>query len=608
MNELVVQTNDHKPTFSTFGPRVSWSTNPSLLRSIFSFNDRGDNARCARVCKGWKNPALDLVWEQQNSLRPLFCLLPCIVLAKTAMGVELKVIRPVEHTDWDRFIAYADKVKILSLSKSLNEKGRLEITDAALLELVMFRPFVTFLPRLLKFRLDVDELQLVWLRFSRLFLRDGLQSLAIRMPTDKTSKSHAALFLRDVASLSPRLMSFCLYPSPMAMELKPEVAKLLSHLDGLETLELPRYYISQDIVNQIALIPHLQAFSEVGDDYTSDISMPRLYNPEGHDRNAFTKLKKLHIHGSLGYSSRLLRVFNVSGSVTYIVINLVEYRNLGYTGKTGKKGSRESIFEGSSEGSSTSKEPLEGLIKLLYEVCPRIRSLEISCDDYRPAPGVARAQPPPPPPRWDDSPSNHPLPVITKQTLQPLGRLRCLELVKIMYDQQAVLSDDDLLEILPSLSSIKSFHLICDAGNQSRPSLTLAVLARLAQVCAMSLEDLTLHVDATQIPERANTNPTPFAVLRRLSLTGSPIRSPADVALYLSQLIPPSCELAAESASHLGAQSDMPARDDEWAVVRGYLQFGRRVRSVDLDAIRALQLQNADLQARLASLSSGESI
>lgn len=39
-------------------------TIPEILTSVFGLLDKGCNARNARVCKTWKEPALDIVWSE----------------------------------------------------------------------------------------------------------------------------------------------------------------------------------------------------------------------------------------------------------------------------------------------------------------------------------------------------------------------------------------------------------------------------------------------------------------------------------------------------------------------------------------------------------------
>ena len=56
--------------------------NRKLLECIFSqfdVSDIGDDylAKCARVCKLWSDPALDMLWGRQESM-PVLCILKII--------------------------------------------------------------------------------------------------------------------------------------------------------------------------------------------------------------------------------------------------------------------------------------------------------------------------------------------------------------------------------------------------------------------------------------------------------------------------------------------------------------------------------------------------
>lgn len=45
------------------------------LGLIFSYAERQDTARCARVCRAWLDPALDTVWQHLDGFAPLLALL-----------------------------------------------------------------------------------------------------------------------------------------------------------------------------------------------------------------------------------------------------------------------------------------------------------------------------------------------------------------------------------------------------------------------------------------------------------------------------------------------------------------------------------------------------
>lgn len=53
---------------------------PELLALIFGFNSKGDSTGAARVCRIWKEPALDYIWKTLDGPKPLACLLVPLVL------------------------------------------------------------------------------------------------------------------------------------------------------------------------------------------------------------------------------------------------------------------------------------------------------------------------------------------------------------------------------------------------------------------------------------------------------------------------------------------------------------------------------------------------
>lgn len=50
-----------------------------ILDNILGFNEVGDAARCARVCKGWTNASLNRVWHTISDLVPLLSLLAPVI-------------------------------------------------------------------------------------------------------------------------------------------------------------------------------------------------------------------------------------------------------------------------------------------------------------------------------------------------------------------------------------------------------------------------------------------------------------------------------------------------------------------------------------------------
>lgn len=51
-----------------------------LLRPIFQYCDPRDNFHNALVSKTWSDEALDILWNQLHSMRPLFSLLAPLVI------------------------------------------------------------------------------------------------------------------------------------------------------------------------------------------------------------------------------------------------------------------------------------------------------------------------------------------------------------------------------------------------------------------------------------------------------------------------------------------------------------------------------------------------
>lgn len=61
-----------------------------LQEQIFFYNEKRDTARCARVCQGWLECALDQTWRDLQCIRPLLQILaPLATRADSASMVYL---------------------------------------------------------------------------------------------------------------------------------------------------------------------------------------------------------------------------------------------------------------------------------------------------------------------------------------------------------------------------------------------------------------------------------------------------------------------------------------------------------------------------------------
>ena len=61
-----------------------------VLQSIFAqLEQNNDLARCARVCDAWFNPAVDMLWEEIQELKPLMQILGNIAISSSRTWVSI---------------------------------------------------------------------------------------------------------------------------------------------------------------------------------------------------------------------------------------------------------------------------------------------------------------------------------------------------------------------------------------------------------------------------------------------------------------------------------------------------------------------------------------
>ncbi|KAH8113195.1 hypothetical protein DFH11DRAFT_1545298 [Phellopilus nigrolimitatus] len=99
------------------GPAEAALAIADIQNQIFSLIEKSDSARCARVCRRWKESALDHVWNSMNSLIPLVQLLAPLNLVSLPAGLRktLQFSRHLRAKDWENFMPYAERVKHLDM-------------------------------------------------------------------------------------------------------------------------------------------------------------------------------------------------------------------------------------------------------------------------------------------------------------------------------------------------------------------------------------------------------------------------------------------------------------------------------------------------------------
>ncbi|KAK7044494.1 hypothetical protein R3P38DRAFT_2879087 [Favolaschia claudopus] len=189
----------------------------------------------ARVCKAFRDPALDVLWSHQDSLGNLLRCMPEGVWEE-APGVDEDVTwsltRPVLPSDWERPLLYARRVKVF-------------IHDAR--TRVMNRPtsseFMDSLRDCLPCQHLFPNIQTLWFyshdewtfRFVRLFLGPLINSMFLASPQSMTDLSLLAIIAADC----PTLRSLEIVCTDTELDSETAVSALIHGLHGLEHIKVP---------------------------------------------------------------------------------------------------------------------------------------------------------------------------------------------------------------------------------------------------------------------------------------------------------------------------------------------------------------------------------
>ncbi|KAI5118740.1 hypothetical protein M0805_000069 [Coniferiporia weirii] len=459
---------------------------PEMLDIIFSHNHCSQNARCARVSRSWSDVALNHVWRERPPLKALFQLLAPLVPSNNMPQTETL------PEDWIKFFALATRVREFVLSSRETDL----LADSVITEVSLTRPAVSILPNLEDFSV-CGRLTARQIHYSCLFLRGSITSFSFTIQDHPPMAEEVQSLLSLVLRRSPNLKVFNLILEELRVKkIETDLCLLLSRLRHLESLCFCPALLSVPVLSSIASLPNL---------INVDIA-PLSFSLEEHlvdsplpDTDyAFRSLTSLTMQGSFKSVTRLFspRVFPLK--LHTLTIEIID------------------------ENQTSEFRPC---LEALANACPRLKKLEfLMCGS-----GL----------------ESHDSGPITAQDLSPLMSFPLLETFELRYDNAVSMSDEELIHIVkrcPSLRHLDLNYVPLSASTEST-SLTLGFLALLVKESAtVKLERLSIFVNALSTvgpPEVEGY----LENLRRISFGVSPIREPSnEVVLYLSQLVPSTCE------------------------------------------------------------------
>ncbi|KAK7039638.1 hypothetical protein R3P38DRAFT_3181404 [Favolaschia claudopus] len=253
----------------------------------------------ARVCKTFTDPALDVLWSEQEDLANILRCMPAGIWNESPEdsdsdsededGTTWTLNRPVARSDWDRSLYYAHRVKFFQYNDGPSSPRYPNPCTPKFLDcLHLCFPDPCIFPNLQTLHWHFER----GLTFAhiRLFLGPCLHTLSVAV-------------LQSIAHLSflPFLAAACPLLKVVGVECSDEldgrnsVSSLISGLCHLESVNLP--YLNNSALEHIARLPRLRSLTLL-DQRPLDPFPPTVFL----NIILFTRLSKLNIHGD-GVSS-----------------------------------------------------------------------------------------------------------------------------------------------------------------------------------------------------------------------------------------------------------------------------------------------------------------
>lgn len=300
-----------------------------ILREVYNDDEgldlrRGikDMARVSQVCKTFRDPALDFLWRNLDSLLPLLQLLPLEIHEEHSDKLS-KVLGDLESSERQRYISISSRVRTLSFSESREPIPRNLIND-----IIEYNLFLTPRVDVLRFRVSSEA----GLRLLPALITPELTDISLSfdenlyifdrpLDLDDLIKSVYMTIFR----CAPKLVHFSAVDVHEALPLL-SFAKVpgQDHLDMrcLQSLTHASFYITAASLPQVLVLT--SQFHKL-EDLTIQAcekpfeEIPRLssYAPE-----AFNSLKHVTLDGSPDIISRILFAFPANRAIQSTILRM----------------------------------------------------------------------------------------------------------------------------------------------------------------------------------------------------------------------------------------------------------------------------------------------
>ncbi|CDO76232.1 hypothetical protein BN946_scf184644.g6 [Trametes cinnabarina] len=348
------------------------------------------------------------------------------------------------------------------------------------------------------------------LRLSLMFMHENVKHFEIRLvPSDNYSY---AVYFAEIALRMPKLTCLDMRFTFPVRDFEPDLCKLFESLPHLQKVILPKYTFTSKVVEQLSKNPSLKVaqFEYTEEQGSGDPSDVHNWFPSLNE-GAFPSLIDISVSVHLPHMVRFLKSGSCPAHLQCLYVHVLYI-----------------------VPPSQVREFLDAVV----EHCPQLTQLHI---DFigEPSPLMFRT-------RLSEEDR------IGWSTLRPLLNLTKLTQFNLNWDAPLSLTQDDIEELAASMSALEVLTLCPEPipCPQASP-LTLRALIPFARHChnmrelSLYLEASTTDLDDASRQLSASLPPIHFRRLQRLNFGLSPIPEPEPVALFLSQLCPPGCEINA---------------------------------------------------------------
>ncbi|KAG8848940.1 hypothetical protein FRB96_000961 [Tulasnella sp. 330] len=452
-----------------------------LLLELFSHADTKSAAVAARSSKVLTESALDVLWRVVPRASYLFSILCTLEGAASYDGHNSRRFdfeRDLHPEDWDRFLPYSRRVEDISCYDESSTSDRyVEPSHKALAKFSTSRPahlsMLQIFPRLRRLTWFVYSHKV--LRNLNIFLVPSLTFLEIKIDNAVEPKAMVAFLKQLQARCGNTLKELRLNTDFALSTIETEMLDLLKSMKRLERVILPRFYTNGPMVSALAAIPTLQYVGQKKSYWwgnSDDIEAGILPSLEVLDKDAFPALRELTYDTlSLYEAKKLLSHPFASKALTTICVT------------SGKLEAPHSLHDFLSSLSTNARHLREIDIGLSFPVTE--------------VPGHSTD--------------------ITIATLRPLLVLTDLVHFGMAAHFPIKMTDDDLDTFTSGWKNLKTLWLnetpAYAVTVDVKSELTLKALRVMAKNCP-NLEELSLFVDATTIPEDTARSPTSKRVSR----------------------------------------------------------------------------------------------